>query len=259
MAYGGKFLEFGKKMALVALDHRALIQLQGQDKASFLQGLITQDVGKIQEGKAVYGALLTPQGKFLHDLFLMQQGDSWFIDCERARVTGLLKRLNLYKLRSKITLTDCSEKFKVLASFPTPCLPNTFLSVQDPRHKDLGWRFYVTSDHPLPTLDSFDLYDQHRIALTIPDGSRDLPVEKAIVLEYGFDDLGALDWQKGCYIGQELMARTHYRGLIRKKLICVNFDQDPPPFGTTVILPDGTEGEVRSTFGSLGLVLQRFN
>ncbi len=240
---------------MFALNHRTLIELQGPDKETFLQGLLTQDVRKIEEGKALYATLLTPQGKFLHDLFLIAKGDSWFIDCERERVADLLKRLNIYKLRSKVVLLDRSHDFQVLVSLADSTELSCFLNVTDPRHADLGNRLYVEKNTHIPPLDTFEIYDEHRIRLCIPDGSRDLPIERAVILEYGFESLGALDWNKGCYMGQELMARTHYRGLIRKKLICVDFKESPPAFGEDITLQDGTEGKMCSSCGHIGLVL----
>jgi hypothetical protein len=149
------------------------------------------------------------------------------------------------------------EKYEVFASFSETPPSDAFICIKDPRHEGLGWRVYKEGANHSTPLSPLQVYDERRIQLRIPDGSRDMPIEKAVILEYGLDELGAIDWQKGCYMGQELMARTHYRGLIRKKLCCIKFDTPPPPFGTTITLPDGREGEMRTTCALFGLVLMR--
>ncbi|MBY0462400.1 MAG: folate-binding protein [Alphaproteobacteria bacterium] len=234
------------------LSHRTLIQLTGVDKASFLQGLITNDVTAVEQGKAIYAALLTPQGKFLFDLFIFQTQDTWLIDCERDRTSELIKRLSMYKLRSKVEIIDLSDTYKVFAS--SESIPDT-IQIADPRLKDLGYRLYA-KDLSV-NLEPSDSYENHRISLGVPDGSRDIPIDKGIILEYGFDELQAIDWKKGCYMGQELTARTRYRGLVRKRLLPVKIEGEAPPPFTPIFLGDEEVGEMRTSVSGCGLALLR--
>ncbi|MBY0281799.1 MAG: folate-binding protein [Alphaproteobacteria bacterium] len=234
---------------MTELSNRALIQLTGPDKVPFLQGLVTNDVTKVERGEPVYAALLTPQGKFLFDLFIFSIEETWFIDCERDRIFDLIKRLSLYKLRSKIELTDLSDAFKVFAVRDP--LPDT-IQIVDPRLKELGYRLYAKD---LNT-ELSNTYENHRISLGAPDGSRDIPVDKGVILEYGFDELQAIDWKKGCYMGQELTARTRYRGLVRKRLLPVKIEGEAPPF-TPIFLGEDEVGEMRTSVPGCGLALLR--
>ena len=238
---------------LTPLHHRALIELTGIDKASFLQGLVTNDVRWVEQGKPIYTALLTPQGKFLFDLFIFQKENSWLIDCERERTKELINRLSIYKLRSKIEITDLSEHYNVFAA-STDLLKSNEIYIEDPRLKELGYRLYTKNKMNVEFTNN---YENHRISLGIPDGSRDIPINKGIILEYGFHELHAIDWEKGCYMGQELTARTRYRGLVRKRLLPVEIQgESPPPFSPIFL---GTEevGEIRTTVPGLGLALLR--
>ncbi len=236
------------------LPKRALIQLEGPDKVSFLQGLITNDVTTLEQGKPIYAALLTPQGKFLFDLFIFQIEDVFLIDCERERTSELIKRLSMYKLRSKVEITDLRDTYKVFAVSDKQLMPNE-IQIIDPRLKELGYRLYTKNQ-------SIDLklsnnYENHRISLGVPDGSRDIPIDKGVILEYGFDELQAIDWKKGCYMGQELTARTRYRGLVRKRLFPVKIEGESPPPFMPIFLGDTEVGEMRSSASECGLALLR--
>lgn len=236
------------------LPKRALIQLEGPDKVSFLQGLITNDVTTLEQGKPIYAALLTPQGKFLFDLFIFQIEDVFLIDCERERTSELIKRLSMYKLRSKVEITDLRDTYKVFAVSDKQLMPNE-IQIIDPRLKELGYRLYTKNQ-------SIDLklsnnYENHRISLGVPDGSRDIPIDKGVILEYGFDELQAIDWKKGCYMGQELTARARYRGLVRKRLFPVKIEGESPPPFMPIFLGDTEVGEMRSSASECGLALLR--
>jgi len=230
------------------LPNRALIQLTGPDKCSFLQGLVTNDMARVSKDRPLYTALLTPQGKFFFDLFVFENEGEWLIDCERDRVLDLIKRLSLYKLRSQISIHDLSDTYKVFGV--SDHLEG--ICIQDPRLKELGYRLY-TKGH----LESDERYEKHRISLGVPDGSRDIPIDRGVILEYGLDELNAIDWDKGCYIGQELTARTRYRGLIRKRLLPVQIEGALPDLLTPIFLGDEEVGEMRTSFDGLGLALLR--
>jgi len=256
-------------MFLIARD-RALISLTGEDRQAFLQGLVSNDVAKATPGRALYAAFLTAQGKYLHDIFIAVEGDRLLIECEAARRADLLRRLTLYKLRSKVALAE-ENALSVGLYFGEGMLAALHLAPEpgearaesggvvfvDPRLAALGARSYLpTSSLPAATGSRED-YDRLRISLGVPDGSRDLPVEKAILLENGFDELNAIDWDKGCYMGQELIARTRYRGLVRKRLMPVTIEGPAPEFGAALLLGDKEAGEMRSASGDMGLALVR--
>jgi folate-binding protein YgfZ len=226
----------------VTLKNRGLLHLEGADRHDFLQGLITQDIRKLAPGKALYGALLTPQGKFMHDFFLHEGDGFTLIDCEGGqRAQDLFKRLSMYRLRKDVQIS-VEEHHPVYAIFGTE------IGVPDPRHEDMGYRSF---EKPELEEKSFEEWDTRRIALTIPDGSRDMIVERSFPLECHLDTLHALDFEKGCYMGQELTARTHHRGLLKKHLYTVHFEgAAPAPFTD---LENG--GNMRSSCGQTGLAL----
>ncbi len=256
-------------MFLLARD-RALISLSGADRQPFLQGLVSNDVAKASPERALYAAFLTAQGKYLHDIFIAALGDRLLIDCEAARRPDLLRRLSLYKLRSQVALAEENELAVglyfgegALSALGLPAStgrargePGGMVFV-DPRLAALGARAYLPAAAlPAESGTAAD-YDRLRISLGVPDGSRDLPVEKAILLENGFDELNAIDWDKGCYMGQELTARTRYRGLVRKRLMPVSIEGPAPAFGAPLLLGDKEAGEMRSANGERGLALIR--
>jgi len=242
----------------VRLPNRGFLRLSGPDRLTFLQGLVSNDVNKVAPGHAVYSCLLTPQGKFLHDFFLIADGDSLLIECEADRRTDLAQRLKTYKLRSKIEIADADHTvFAVLGSAP---LTPGAIHYPDPRSPALGIRMLLppnpdADESPVP----FDVYDRLRICEAAPDGSRDMEVGKAILLENNIDLLNGVAWDKGCYTGQELTARTHYRGLVKKRLIPVRVVGTVPPAGTPLIEGGVEVGEMRGARGDIGLALLRFD
>jgi folate-binding protein YgfZ len=256
-------------MFLIARD-RAVIALSGADRQSFLQGLVSNDVARATAERAIYAAFLTPQGKYLHDIFIAAAGERLLIDCEAQRRADLLRRLSMYKLRAKVVLGNADD-LAVGLHFGGGALEALALTAEpgsarvegegavfvDPRLAALGARAILSpARFPAENAKPVD-YDQLRLSLGVPDGSRDLPVEKAILLENGFDELNGIDWNKGCYMGQELTARTRYRGLVRKRLMPVTIEGPAPAPGTPLLLGDKEAGEMRSAAGEIGLALVR--
>jgi len=262
----------------VLFGERGAIALTGPDRSSFLQGLVSNDVTKVGPARAVYAALLTPQGKFLHDFFLVERDEALLLDCEAPRLADLKRRLGLFKLRSKIALDDASDRFTVGAVFGDGALaklglPNEAgsaipfaggVACVDPRLPAMGVRCILPRESAAGALadagiarDDGASYDRLRLEIGLPDGSRDMEVEKAILLENGFDELNGVDWKKGCYMGQELTARTKYRGLIKKRLMPVAVDGPLPTAGTLVMLGDQEAGEMRSGRDRRALALLR--
>jgi folate-binding protein YgfZ len=240
------------------LPDRGVIELAGEDRVPFLQGLVSNDVTHAAPGRAVWTALLTPQGKWLADFFILTDGDRLLLDVERAQATMLMQRLGRFRLRSKITLSDQSEAWRVHAAWSgEPAIPPGVVAAPDPRLPEAGWR--LLAPEPMPLTTDAEAWDAHRLALGLPDGSRDLEAEKTVLLEAGFDELGGVSWTKGCYMGQELTARTKYRGLVKRRLVPVDVVGQLPPAGTPV-MRDGVEaGTMRSGSNSVGLAQLRLD
>jgi hypothetical protein len=249
------------------IPHRSVIAVGGADRVEFLQGLISNDTTKVAPGRAVWAALLTPQGRFLNDMFVADGGDdTLLLETERERAPALAKKFSLYKLRSKVTVEDRSAAFEVAVVFGTGAERaleiDGAISFVDPRLAELGVRVLAPAGTVAALLSArgiaaapLDDYDALRLSLGVPDGSRDLPVEKALLLESGFDELNGVDWKKGCYMGQELTARTKYRALVRKRLFPVSVEGALPAPGTSVYLDGKEVGELRSGSGRRALAL----
>ena len=244
-------------MSIALLPDRGVLEVAGPDRAAFLQGLVSNDVATIPAGQATWAALLTPQGKWLADFFVIPAGEVLLLDAERAQIAALVQKLSRFRLRSKVMLRDASAEWQVHAAWGAAPL-GAVIAVPDPRLPDAGWR--VLNPTALPTDATAEEYDRHRLALGLPDGSRDMESEKSVLLEGGFDELGGISWSKGCYMGQELTARTRYRGLLKRRLVPVVVDGPLPPRGTMLTDAAGAEvGEMRSGRDGLGLALLRID
>ena len=231
------------------LPHRGVLHIKGADRVPFLQGLVSNDVTKATAQTGVYAALLTPQGKFLHDLFIWSFPNVLWIDCEAARADDLIQRLTAYKLRSQVEIENVSDRFDVWAVWGDPHLP------------ELGGRLFMEKG-TVPTDVTpvgFITYDTHRLTLGIADGSRDLEIGHSTLAEGNFDLLGGIDWKKGCYVGQELTARMRYRGLAKKRLFPVRGEGTLPPHGAPLTLNGIEAGEMRSSCGNNGLALLKID
>ena len=249
------------------IPHRSVIAVGGADRVEFLQGLISNDTKKVAPGRAVWAALLTPQCRFLNDMFVADGGDdTLLLETERERAPALAKKFSLYKLRSKVTVEDRSAAMEVAVVFGTGAERaleiDGAISFVDPRLAELGVRVLAPAGTVAALLSArgitaapLDDYDALRLSLGVPDGSRDLQVEKALLLESGFDELNGVDWKKGCYMGQELTARTKYRALVRKRLFPVSVEGALPAPGTSVYLDGKEVGELRSGSGRRALAL----
>lgn len=266
-------------MPYALLPERSVLRLQGEEVRPFLQGLITNDIDRLSPERALYAALLTPQGKYLFDFFLVQEGEAVLLDCEAARVEDLKKRLTLYRLRAKVAIDDISADYVVAALFDEkseralmgmPAEPGAVRRegdvclYVDPRLAEAGTRAILPAKRAEGFFEARDFaqagagdYDDHRLALGLPDGSRDLVVDKAIMVESNFEELNGVDFKKGCYVGQELTARTKYRGLVRRRLVGVEVDGPLPEPGTPVLLNGKDAGTVRSGHGRRAMAVLR--
>jgi folate-binding protein YgfZ len=251
-----------EQMKFAPLTHRTLLVVSGEDTLPFLQGLISNDTRKLEQGEAIYAALLTPQGKFLHDLFLVSWNGKIWIDCERARAEDLRKRLTLYKLRSKVTVEMAPETMGVVAVWDGAWTEKSeqYIAFADPRLPELGMRIMgdvKVIEAALSAQAKPGNYDAMRLALGVPDGSRDLIVEKSLLLDWGFDQLHGVDFSKGCYVGQEVTARMRYRGQTKKSMYLVKSTTPLPLAGTKIYCGEIEAGELRSSLDGIGLAVLR--
>ena len=265
------------------LDSRGFIRIDGPDRVAFLQGLVSNDVARVSADRAGYGAFLTAQGKFLFDYFAVADGDALVLDTEGARAEDFCRRLRMYRLRSKIELSLGGYRAAVavgdaaLSALGLPAERGAArawgggVAYVDPRHAGIGARVLLPASADdgmlasaglLPT--GLESYERRRVALGLPDGSRDLVVDKTVLLEAGFEELGGVDFDKGCYMGQELTARTKYRGLVKRRLLPIAISGPLPEPGTEITLDGQEAGEIRSVVPdgddhATGLAMIRLN
>ena len=240
-------------MAKIALlPRRGVLAITGEDRFAFLQGLVSNDVDEARMGRAVWAALLTPQGKWLSDFFIFSDMDRLLLDCEAGQLDMIRQRLSRYRLRSKATLADAG--LLVFAGWDGAPNPGG-VSAADPRLPEAGWR--ALREAPIPVSASEAEYDKHRLSLGLPDGSRDMESEKSVLLEAGFDELNGVSWTKGCYLGQELTARTKYRGLVKRRLVPVRIDGPVPAPGAAITLEGREVGTMRSARSPAGMAVVR--
>ena len=231
------------------LTNRTIIEIQGSDREAFLQGIITQDIELLNRQSIIYSLMLSPQGKFQFDFFIIRTGDSWFIDIDATRAHAFVQRLHLFKLRSDVSISVNTD-WQVGVSSALVEVENCFF---DPRLMELGYRFY---DKKIVSEMLSDVYENLRLSLGIPDGAHDMVVDKSIPLEWGMDELSAIAWTKGCYMGQELTARSRYVGQIRKRAFPINFIAPGECVVGEKLVANGHEvGELRAANGSVGIAL----
>ncbi len=226
--------------------NRTIFRLTGPDRIHFLQNLVTCDVEKI-EGIG-YGALLTPQGKFLADFFLIPEGDAMLIDTDSTLAPTLGKMLQMYKLRAKIGL-EITDKcaIRAISDPPEDALP-------DPRDPRLGWRAY--RDSPAPGGENID-WDALRVAACVPETGREIGPD-TLILEAGFERMGGVDFKKGCYVGQEVTARMKHKTELKKGFVKVALDGAARE-GDTITDETGAEvGKLHTTSGTHAIAYLRF-
>jgi len=243
-------------MSMIArLPDRAVVEVTGEDRVSFLQGLVSNDVTEALPGQAVWAALLTPQGKWLADFFILADGTRLLLDCEASQSAMLVQRLTRFRLRAKVAVQ--AVPLLVYAAWDGVPAVTAAIVAPDPRVEGAGWR--ILAETPLATNSNVDEWDCHRLAMGLPDGSRDLEAEKTTLLEAGFDELHGVSWTKGCYMGQELTARTKYRGLLKRRLVPVRIDGPAPDTGVPVMRNGVEAGTMRSSVPGLGIALLRLD
>lgn len=218
-------------MPIARLDDRAVIAVTGKDAKTFLQGLITNDIEKASP--TLYAALLTPQGKILFDFILAADDAGYLIDAAAAHTDDLAKRLKMYRLRAAVDLA-VRPNLAVFAAWGDDASPDR---PADPRLEALGRRWIAPANAAIADTD-VAAYHRHRLTLGVPDSA---DVTGEFLLDANGEELHAVDFRKGCFVGQEVTARMKHKAQPRKRLVPVNFDANRPPPGTRLIDASGTE------------------
>jgi folate-binding protein YgfZ len=239
------------------LSDRAVLDVSGTDAASFLNGLLTNDVLSLKPRDACYAGLLSAQGKALFDLFVWRFDGGFLLDVAAHRAADLLKKLTMYKLRAAVTLSPRPE-YAVIAGWGD--VPPPHYAWPDPRIPAMGWR-WITSPSPLEVEgrgegDTVANYHAHRISQGVPDSS-DIGTDQLLWLETNADMLHGVSFTKGCYVGQENTARMHHRGKVRKRIVRVTSTEGLPESGTIIFADDKQAGQLLSVMGDQGLALLR--
>lgn len=250
-------------MAFAAvLNDRGVIRVAGEDAPHFLHNLVTSSVEGLTQGTAAYAALLTPQGKIISDFFALRTVDGYLLDVPSARLEELKKRLTLYKLRAKVTIA--AEDLAVAAVWGGSG-GETLAAFEDPRLASLGLRAFIPKNDAASVLKAQGLevkseedFHAHRILLGIPEGGRDFAFEDAFPHEADMDQLGGIDFRKGCYIGQEVVSRTQHRATARTRVVPVNLSGSASS-GTEIVAGEKTIGTLGSVSGTRALATIRID
>jgi folate-binding protein YgfZ len=237
------------------LPSRALIALGGPDWRGFLQGLITQDVETLAPGEARFAGLLTPQGRLLHDLFVVGREDGAWLDVATEHRDAIVQRLSMYRLRAKVEIV--TDPATVSALFPATTTDATGW-VRDPRLPELGLRGYGVERPDAAVIGDEAAYDRHRLALGVP-APDDWGSDRTYPIEANFDLLGGVDFKKGCFVGQETTSRMKRRGQIKSRMLPIAFDGPAPPSGSEVLAGDLRAGEVLSGREGRAMALLRLD
>ena len=255
-------------MKAAFLPDRGVVKVSGEDARNFLNGLVTTDVTQLAPGLGRFGALLTPQGKIIADFLITEapsgHGGGFLLDCPRALAKGLADKLGFYKLRAKVTVENLSDSLGVLAAWDGDFTVRPDLSFADPRNDALGWRILIPEELRQKVADlvgaelvDSGLYEAHRIAAGAPRGGLDFMYGDAFPHETNMDRLHGIDFEKGCYVGQEVISRMQHRGTARTRTVKIVLDGFAPEPGTAILAGDKPVGTIGSTSGQLGLALIR--
>lgn len=261
-------------LTIAKLESRTVLALTGKDVWTFLQNLITNDMNKVSDTTGIYAALLTAQGKFLHDFFILKSEDGYLLDCATSRKDDLVRRLTLYKLRADVAISEADRHIFVLFG-ANACSAadlsdkagavaknNGSIYMTDPRNLTLGVRIYAAASFnpntqlPTATLAAEEVYESHRLTLGVPEGPQEILPEKNFLLEANFEELNGVSFTKGCYVGQELTARTKHRAKIKKRLFRIEYNGELHE-GDKIMHQDREIAEVRSFSKGQGMALVR--
>ncbi|MEK9279197.1 MULTISPECIES: folate-binding protein [unclassified Bradyrhizobium] len=257
-------------MKAAFLPDRGVVKVAGEDARNFLNGLITTDIDRLKPGLGRFGALLTPQGKIIVDFLITEvpsgHGGGFLIDCPKALAETLATKLKFYKLRAKVTVEDLSADLGVLTAWDGPLAAQPDLSFADPRDEALGYRILIPEQlkqklAELIGAEPVDAseYDAHRIALGVPRGGLDFMYSDAFPHETNMDRLAGVDFDKGCYVGQEVVSRMQHRGTARTRSVKVLLDGPSPEAGAAILAGDKQVGTIGSSADGKGIALVRID
>ena len=255
-------------MKAAFLPDRGVVKVSGEDARNFLNGLVTSDLTELKPGFGRFGALLTPQGKITTDFLITEapagHGGGFLLDVPRALAQALAAKLGFYKLRAKVAVENLTENLGVLAAWDGEPATKPDLAFADPRLPALGWRILVPEElkQKVADLIGADLvdaaaYEAHRIAAGVPRGGLDFTYGDAFPHETNMDRLHGVDFDKGCYVGQEVVSRMQHRGTARTRTVKVILEGPSPEVGATILAGDKPVGTIGSTSGQNGLALVR--
>jgi folate-binding protein YgfZ len=258
------------RMKAAHLPDRGVVKIAGESARNFLHGLVTADILDLMPGTARFCALLTPQGKIVADFFVTvapaAEGGAFFLDVPGARIGPLVERLMLYKLRAKVVIEDVSEILGIVAAWDGEGRTSSGMSYADPRLPALGLRSMIAPQRSAEAAAEFGAilvdasdYESHRIALGVPQGGADFGYGDAFPHETDMDQLGGIDFAKGCYVGQEVVSRMEHRGTARTRAVPVRYDGTAPQPGATVSAGGQLIGTMGSAGGGLGIALLRLD
>lgn len=261
------------------LPHRSLLRLRGKDTRHFLQGLVTQDIEKLDLHNSLWTAMLNAQGKYLFDFFVLAENDQdVLLDCDSSQIAELKRLLGLYKLRAEVNIEDLGESYHVAAAIGDSAalaLPlyagrterfveDTLIACVDPRSTQIGMRVLAPAGEAETWLiqrgfarSSLQDFETFRIRHGIPRTGIDSVSGKTLILENGFEELNGVSFEKGCYVGQEVTARTKHRASLHKLLYIVEAESELPTDGGDIVLGERVVGELRSSCGNIGLAIIR--
>ena len=266
------------------LEDRGILFVNGLDAKEFLQNLVTNDVNKVDNSNSCFASLLTPQGKFLFDFLIVKHKSGYFIDCEKKQADNLFKKLNIYKLRSKVEIMNLSNEF-VIAAFSyekfmsfkeaKDILGYTFKYredpiILDPRHKKLGGRLIINLEKLYLSLKKLDLkstepneYYKFSHELGIPQRDMDKLSDKLFGIECNFEELNGIDFKKGCYVGQENTSRIKLRNKLSKRLLPIQLIKGNLEEGASILNNENEVGKVminnNQPFGLIKYLSDHFN
>jgi folate-binding protein YgfZ len=242
---------------IARLVRRGVVAVSGADAEKFLNDLVTADASAAGGNRAVYAGLLTPQAKVLFDFIIFRSPDGFQIDVLRDKAAELIKRLGFYRLRANVAISDRSEELHVLAGWDGAPPAMNGLVAPDPRLSDLGWRA-VTPVGAVPNATEAD-YDAHRLALGVPEGGIDFGFGEVFPHDADLDQVGGVDFTKGCYVGQEVVSRMEHRHTARRRIIAVTATGKLPARGTDVVAGGKPLGVLGSSADRTGLALVRLD
>jgi folate-binding protein YgfZ len=257
-------------MKAAFLTDRGVVKVSGEDARDFLNGLVTTDVSLLRPGLGRFGALLTPQGKIIVDFLITEapegHGGGFLIDAPRPLAKGLADKLGFYKLRAKVAVENLSDSLGVLAVWDGEPSMKPDLSFADPRHEALGWRILVPEElnQKVADLIGADLvdeaaYETHRVVNGVPRGGLDFMYSDAFPHETNMDRLHGVDFDKGCYVGQEVVSRMQHRGTARTRTLRLVLEDLAPEAGIAIVAGDKPVGTMGSSADGMGLGLLRID